>query len=134
MKTKQLTQFWDEVYQNFNNYKRTEMLMDLVDALSSNTTAKTAVELTLNPHFRRHYTALNKAVVVDVLPDQELAGWACQTMGAPIRRKFHLLDTYVTSNPRPFADTLPDRGFVYQPNTITGNKPIVIGHQYSFWA
>jgi hypothetical protein len=29
---------------------------------------------------------------------------------------------------------LPDRGFVYQPNTIKGNKPIVIGHQYSFWA
>jgi hypothetical protein len=37
--------------------------VDLVDALSSNTTARTAVELALNPHFRRHYTALNKAVV-----------------------------------------------------------------------
>jgi hypothetical protein len=35
MKTKQLTQFRDEVYQNFNNYKRTDMLMDLVDALSN---------------------------------------------------------------------------------------------------
>jgi hypothetical protein len=30
--------------------------------------------------------------------------------------------------------TLPDRGFVYQPNTIKGNKPIVIGRQCSFWA
>lgn len=110
------------------------MLMDLVDALSSNITARSVVELSPNPHFRRQYTALNKAVTVNVLKDQQLAGLACQTIDAPVKRKFHLLGTDVTSNPRPFADTLPDRGFVYQPNTIKGNKPIVIGHQYSFWA
>jgi len=110
------------------------MLMDLVDALSSNTTARSVVELSLNAHFRRHYTALNKAVTVNALKDQQLASLACQTIGVPIQRKFHLLGTDVTSNPRPFADTLPDRGFVHQPNTIKGNKPIVIGHQYSFWA
>lgn len=108
--------------------------MDLVDALSSNTTARTVVELSLNPHFRRHYTALAKAVAVNALMDQKLAGLACQTISAPVKRKFHLLGTDVTSNPRPFANTLPDRGFVYQPNIIKGNKPIAIGHQYSFWA
>jgi hypothetical protein len=42
----QFQQFRDEVYQNFNNYKCTDTLMDLVDALSSNTSAKTVVELT----------------------------------------------------------------------------------------
>jgi hypothetical protein len=110
------------------------MLMDLVDALSSNTQARSVVELSLNPHFRRHYTALNKAVTVNALKDQQLARLACQTIDAPVKRKFHLLGTDVTSNPRPFADTLPDRGFVYQPNTIKGNKPIAIGHQYSLWA
>jgi hypothetical protein len=134
VKTKQLTQFRHEVYQNFNNCKRTDTLMDLVDALSSNTTARSVVELSLNPHFRRHYTALNKAVVVDALPDQKLADLACQTIGAPSQRKFHLLAPDVTSALRPFADTLPDRGFVYQPNTIKGHKPIAIGPQYSFWA
>ena len=108
--------------------------MDLVDALSSNTTARTAVELTLNPHFRRHYSALNKAVAASTLTDQQLARLAGQGIAAPNKRKFHLLGTDVTSNPRPFAQTLPDRGFVYQPNTIKGNKPIAIGHQYSFWA
>jgi hypothetical protein len=55
-------------------------------------------------------------------------------MAAPSQRKYHLLATDVTSAPRPFAETLRDRGFVYQPNTIKGNKPIAIGHQYSFWA
>jgi hypothetical protein len=72
-------------------------------------------------------------VTVNALKDQQLAGLACRTISAPIQ-KFHLLGVDVTSSPRPFADTLPDRGFVYQPNTIKGNKPIAIGHQYSFWA
>jgi len=52
----------------------------------------------------------------------------------PQARKFYLIGADVTSNPRPFAETLPDRGFVYQPNMIKGNKPIAIGHQYSFVA
>jgi hypothetical protein len=47
------------------------------------------VELTLNPHFRRHYTALNKPVVVDTMSDQELASLAYQTIGVPIKRNFH---------------------------------------------
>jgi hypothetical protein len=108
--------------------------MELVDAISSNTSARSVVELSLNPHFRRHYTALNKAVKVNALPKQKLAELASLTIDAPSQRKFHLLATDVTSAPRPFAETLRDRGFVYQPNTIKGNKPIAIGHQYSFWA
>jgi hypothetical protein len=51
--TNLLQQFRDEVYQNFNNYKRTDPLMDWVDALSSSTTAKSVVELTLSPQFQR---------------------------------------------------------------------------------
>jgi hypothetical protein len=129
-----LQQFRDEVYQNFNNYKRTDTLMDLVDALSSNTTAKSVVELTLSPQFQRSYSALNKAIAVESLSDKQLAHLAARTIAAPRARKFYLLGADVTSNPRPYAQTLPDRGFVYQPNTIQGNKPIVIGHQYSLVA
>lgn len=108
--------------------------MDLVNALSSNTTAKTVVELTLSPHFQRTYTALNKALVVECLCGPQLARLAARTIHSPQARKFYLLGADVTSNPRPYAETLPDRGFVYQPNTIKGNKPIAIGHQYSFVA
>ena len=132
--SKQLTQFRDKVYQNFNNYKRTDTLMDLVDALSSNTTAGTVVELSLSPHFRRHYSALNKAIAVESLSDEQLARLAAGTIGAPETRKFYLVGTDVTSSPRQYAETLEDRGFVYQPNSIKGNKPITIGHQYSFVA
>jgi hypothetical protein len=132
--TSQLQQFRSEVYQNFNNYKRTNTLMDLVDALSSNTTAKTVVELTLNPQFQRTYTALNKAIAVECLGEKQIARLAAKTIEQPQTRKFYLIGTDVTSSPRPYAETLPDRGFVYQPNTIKGNKPIAIGHQYSFVA
>jgi len=108
--------------------------MDLMDALSSNTSARTVVELTLNPHFRRHYTALNKAVRVNSISDEQLSHLTAKMMETPCERQFHLLGTDVTSRPRPYADTLKDRGFVYQPNTIRGNKPIAIGHQYSLVA
>jgi len=130
----QLQQFRSEVYQNFNNYKRTDTLMDLVDDLSSNTTAKSVVELTLNPQFQRTYTALNKAITVECLADQQIARLAAKTIEPPQTRKFYLFGADVTSSPRPYAETLPDRGFVYQPNTIKCNKPIAIGHQYSFVA
>jgi hypothetical protein len=79
--------------------------MDLVNALSSNTTARTAVELTLNLHFRRHYTALNKAVRVNSISDEQLSRLAGKVTDAPHERQFHLLSTDVTSRPRPYVDT-----------------------------
>jgi hypothetical protein len=49
----------------------------------------------------------------------------------PQQRPFSLLGTDVTPQPRQFAHTLADRGMVYQPNPIKGNKPITMGHQFS---
>lgn len=40
----------------------------------------------------------------------------------------------MTSASRPFARTLSDRTFVYQPNPVKGGKPVTIGHQYSVLA
>jgi hypothetical protein len=37
----------------------------------------------------------------------------------------------VTSAPRLYAQTLADRGIVYQPEVVKGKKPVTIGHQYS---
>lgn len=56
----QIKQFRQEVYQNFN--KRADTLMDLLDALSSNTSAHTVVELSLNPAFRCEYSSLFTAL------------------------------------------------------------------------
>ena len=77
---------------------------------------------------------MNKAIGVNSLSDKQLARLAAKTIAAPLERKFDLIGADVTSSLRPYAETLPDRGFVYQPNTIKGNKPIAIGHQYALVA
>jgi len=51
----QLKQFRQEVYRNFN--KQADTLMNLLDALNSNTTDQTVVELSLNPAFKRDYSS-----------------------------------------------------------------------------
>ena len=57
-----------EIFQRFRHKlytilpNRRDSLMDLLDALSSNQTARSPVELSLNPLFRRNYSALYKAV------------------------------------------------------------------------
>ena len=49
----------------------------------------------------------------------------------PQQRPFYLFATDTTPHPRPYAKTLSERGYIYQPNTIKGNKPINVGHSYS---
>lgn len=52
---------------------------------------------------------------------------------APIRR-FWLFAIDATSVSRQYAPTLEDKTYVYQPNSVAGNKPVTIGHQYSTMA
>jgi hypothetical protein len=52
----QLKQFRQQLYSSLAYGGDT--IMDLLDALSSNTTAKSVVELSLNPLFRRGYSSI----------------------------------------------------------------------------
>lgn len=56
----QLTQFRQALDDCFD--ARQDTVMDLLDALASNTSARSTVELSLNPLFRRDYSALYKAI------------------------------------------------------------------------
>lgn len=140
--TTQLEQFRQQLYESLPS--RPDALMDLLDTLSSNTTARSVAELSLNPVFRYGYSSLYDAVdnffeATDPhtaaqerrAHEQKLMQLIAPYVPAPQKRKFWLLGLDVTPAPRPFADTLEDRTFVYQPNTIRGNKPVAIGHQYS---
>jgi len=124
--------------------RRADALMDLLDALSSNTTARSVVELSLNAPFRPAYgsvyTAIHHFFPLDAAPvatvnrrtyEQQLRRLLGPYLPAPHQRSFWLLGIDVTPAPRPFADRLADRSFVHQANTIRGNKPIAIGHAYS---
>ena len=143
--TTQLEQFRQRVYQSFD--LRADATMELIDALSSNTTARSVVELSLSPYFHHHYSSVNDAIdnFFDASDPQhsdaerrqkerEMMRIVANELETPQSRKFWLFGMDATPVPRRFAKTLSDRGFVYQPNTLRGNKPVTIGHQYSHMA
>ncbi len=137
-------QFREKLYQSFN-YRR-DTVMDLVDARSANTTARSPVELSLSPLFPREYSALYKGIQdyrslspsnsIEVIKSQKSQIEARtkaigELIPTPQQKQFYLWAIDVTPLPRPYAKTLEDRTIIYQPNTVKGNKPINIGHSYS---
>jgi len=126
---KECQQFRLQLYQNFN--KRADTAMDLVDALCSYPSAKSPVELSLSPLFRRTHTALYKSIAETEWEKVPLAELMGSYLPPPKQRSYWLLGVDGTSQARRFAQTVEDRGFVYQPNLVAGNKPVTIGHQYS---
>ncbi len=138
----QLEQFRQNVYDQYLNCA--DASMDLLDALTANTTARSVVELSLNASFRRNYGSVYTAITGFFQPaplqevqaerrayNRRLTRILAPYLPVPEQRPFWLFGLDVTPAPRPFARTLADRSFVYQPNTIWGNKPIAIGHQYA---
>ena len=136
--------FRDKLYQSFN-YRR-DTVMDLVDAITANTTAGSPVELSLSSLFRRDYSALYKGIQAYRAQSQNNSNGAdkkekvqmearleaiAELIPTPKPEQFYLLAADVTPLPRPYAPTLEDRSIIYQPNTVKGNKPINIGHSYS---
>lgn len=144
--------------QNFRNSlyellpQRADSTMDLLDALSSNTNADSVVKLSLNPLFRRCYSSVfdvienflstkptNSTKEAQLIAEQKeqsthqslmkLIGEQCPVPTS--ERHFRLFGLDCTPGPRPYAEKLADRHVTYSPNPAPGNKPIVIGHQYS---
>jgi len=141
-------QFRKKLYQSFN-YRR-DTVMDLVDTIAANTTARSPVELCLSPLFEREYSALYKGIQelsrrseIDSIEasneasKSEEAQIQARTLAIaklipiPKQKQFYLWGIDVTPLPRAYAKTLEDRSIIYQPNTIKGNKPINVGHSYS---
>ena len=115
--------------------------MDLIDAISGNQSASSPVQLSLSTLFRRQYASLHDAVdnfYVSKKAKHERAEQQQKTMRVtsslipePGTRNFYLFGADATTQPRQSAKTLRDRGFVYQPDAIKGDKPVTIGHSYS---
>ncbi|MCP4614728.1 MAG: transposase, partial [Planctomycetes bacterium] len=140
-----LEQFRLDLYEALP-YRR-DTLFDLLDALSSNRIARSVVELSLSPFFRREYSSITDGIdnfFQATSPEKEaeerqewgqkLVRLVASYLPQPKKRKFWLFGIDVTPQPRPFAETLADRTYVYQPNTLKGNKPVNIGHQSSVLA
>ncbi len=130
---------WRKQLYNGLNCRR-ETVIELLDALSSNSQAASVVELSLNPLFRRDYNSLYKGIQ-EFLPHQTDEKYEGQvnclldavslTIPTSKSRYFNLLGIDTTPYSRPYSATLADKTFIHYPNPIKGNKPISIGHTYS---
>jgi len=105
--------------------------MELVDAICSNPEARSVVEYSLTPCFRRSYSTICQAIREMEWDELKIARLVAPYLPRPRQREYWLLATDVTPQSRPFAPTLEDRSVVYEANPIKGNKPITIGHEYS---
>ena len=131
--------FRDEIYDYFTH--RQDAALDLLDALSGNTAARSVVDLSLNPLNRRNYCSITRVVsefYKNVSSTQnkhdeliKIISGHCPKLQS---RPYHLFGVDCTANPRPFSPTQEDRGFVYSPAGVASKKPITIGHQYSLAA
>lgn len=139
----QFQDFRQKIHKCFSSCN--DACMDLLDALSGNTDANSIAELSLNPLFQRSYNSIYKAIKESFNTEKEdknddedkidksseLIRAVSQLIEKPQQRPFYLFATDTTPHPRPYAKTLVERGYIYQPNTVKGNKPINIGHSYS---
>ena len=137
-----LKQFRDRLYSIFPY--RADAIMNLLDAVSSDTTARSPAELSLNPAFGRAYPSLYDAVdTLSRLPGQADAASersplepaarrvVAGVLPAPAARPFWLFALDGLSLGRLHAATLSDRSFVHQSNLVGGKTPVTIGHAYS---
>jgi len=135
-----LQQFRAELYDLLR--ARPDAVLDLLDALCGSPWARSVVELSLSPLFRRAWGSLPDAIDAffqaagpDPVARQALAEQLARLIGSylppPQQRKFWLLGTDVVPVPRPYAQTLEDRSFVHVATPVGGVTPVGIGHQYS---
>ena len=135
-------QFREQVYQSFSHCA--DSSMDLVDALCSQTAARSVAELSLEACFRRTYSSVYAAIdaffeaTEPKKAEQERQEKAAMLqriiagqISPPKQAGYWLFATDATSVSRQFAEMLEDRGYVYRPNAVAGNKPVTIGHQYA---
>ncbi len=120
--------------------RRKNSIMDLIDSNSCHHSSSSPVELSTSELFPRNYSSVYKAINQSFYHSEEtgiiqqrkqVQQLIFSTIKQEINFPFYLLGIDVTPAPRPYSGHLKDRGYIYQPNTISGNKPINIGHKYS---
>jgi hypothetical protein len=136
-----IEQFREQLYQSFRYCA--DALMELIDALCSQTSARSVVELSLEASFHRAYSSVYAAIdgfFKETEPEEEaekrrewreeLQRIIAKQVPPPEQEPYWMFATDATSISRQFAKTLEDRGYVYEPNAVAGNAPVTIGHQY----
>jgi hypothetical protein len=127
-----IQQFRDELYKLFP--KRSDAIMNLLDAVTSHGhRCRSIIQLSNVSCFDRRYSSITDAIA-DGLPHadfKKISKLIYDYVSKKSEAKYYLFIIDCTPNPRPYARKLVDRHITHLPNPAPGNKPIVVGHQYS---
>ncbi|MEO1149006.1 MAG: NF041680 family putative transposase [Cyanobacteria bacterium J06638_22] len=134
----ELYQFRNAIYNQFTH--RADSAMDLLDALCSNQSARSVVELSLNPLFRRGHHSVFKAIDAALAAADKIEGHQptiaviSTVIPSPEKQPYRLFCIDCSSLERVYAHTLEDRSMVHRPTAVNGQTPVTIGHSYSMGA
>jgi hypothetical protein len=126
----QLQQFRVKLYYPFTH--RADAIFELIDALSGDTQAHSVAELSLSPGFRRQYASIYDGLDGWQYDEAGIQALLLEVAPLPERGDFRLIGIDHTPKPRLYAPEVADRSCVHQSTPIKGNKPITLGHDYSF--
>lgn len=141
--TEELKQFRTELYSALPH--RADATMDLLDALTGNTHARSVVELSLSAQFRRGHGSVHDAIDAFFAPQdvhreererRALERTFRQVVGPLIPkpsedRPYFLWAVDSLPIARPHAPTLFDRSYVHEAQAVPGRSPVTIGHEYA---
>ena len=124
--------FREKIYHFFSS--RRDAAFELVDALSSNTTATRVVELSLNPVHRRNYCSITR-VVDEFYPENcdkqtknnELTTLLSEQCVSPAHQNFYLFGVDCTPNPRRYAPTQQIADLFMHQTLSRGTSPLLSG-------
>lgn len=132
MKNSTLFAYRTEMYACF--LRAGDALMNLNDALLTDTAAHSFVELTLSPFFAREWPSAYAACKDGVIDRDALRKLRVQYAPQPTQGRRLVLAGDASSIARPASSTARDRTYVHQSNLPEGTKPVRPGWQFSFVA
>ena len=124
-----LTNFRQQLYACFR--KAGDALFNCIDALLSETPARSLAELSLSPFFVRQWPSVYQALQKACLDRVALQRLFCAYVALPDPGERLVLGIDASSIARPCSPTAHDRTYVHQSNLPKGSKPVRPGWQFS---
>ena len=124
-----LQAYRQQVYACFGRAK--DSLFNTVDALLTEDRAKSFPELSLSPHFERHWSSLYEGLEDGTIDQKRLQAVFVRFLPPSYLQERLWVGIDVSGIPRPRARTSADRSALYVHNLPECTKPITFGWQFS---
>jgi len=127
--TDQLIDFRNQLYGCFR--KAGDALFNILDALLTETGARSLAELSLSPFCARRWGSLYQALQQADIDRAKMRCLFIEQAPSPPEGKRRVLGVDASSIARPCSRTAEDRTYVHQSNLPKGCKPVTPGWQFS---